>query len=43
MPPQPAPNAAMRAFRRVQFVSMAIKVAALVGLLVFVAVYFGGA
>ena len=39
---QPAPNAAVRRFRLVRHVSMAVKVAALVGLLLFVAVYFGG-
>jgi|GEM_PF-5314360 hypothetical protein len=39
----PAPNAAVRKFRHVQWVLMAVKVAALVGLFVFVAVYFGGA
>ena len=39
---QPAPNAAVRRFRLVRNVSLAVKVAALVGLLVFVVVYFGG-
>jgi hypothetical protein len=39
---QPAPNAAVRRFRVVRVVSMAVKVAALLALLVFVAVYFGG-
>jgi hypothetical protein len=42
MLPQPGANAALRRFRRVQFVAMAIKVAALLGLVVFIAVYFGG-
>ena len=37
-----APNVAVRRFRMVQFVSMAVKVAALLGLLIFLAVYFGG-
>jgi hypothetical protein len=37
----PAPNVAVRRFRRVQVASWAIKVAAIVGLLVFVAVYAG--
>jgi hypothetical protein len=39
---QPAPNAAVRRFRHVQALSLGIKVAALVGLFVFLAVYFGG-
>jgi len=39
---QPTPNLAVRRFRTVQFVSVAVKVAAVVGLLLFVAVYFGG-
>ena len=39
---QPSPNAAVRRFRLVRQVSLAVKVAALVGLLLFVAVYFGG-
>ncbi len=38
---QPAPNVAVRRFRTVQLVSLAVKVAAVVGLLVFVAVYYG--
>ncbi len=38
-----APNAAVRRFRLVRNLSFAIKVAALVGLVVFLAVYFGGA
>jgi hypothetical protein len=38
----PAPNVAVRRFRTVQFVSAAVKVAALVGLFVFLALYFGG-
>jgi hypothetical protein len=39
---QPAPNAAVRRFRIVRAVSTAVKIAALLALLVFVAVYFGG-
>ena len=39
---QPTPNAAVRRFRVVQTVSVAVKVAALVGLVVFVLVYLGG-
>jgi len=39
---QPAPNAAARRFRRVWTLSLVIKVAALMGLLVFIVVYFGG-
>ncbi len=39
---QPAPNAAVRRFRVIRAVSVTVKVAALVGLLVFIAVYFGG-
>jgi hypothetical protein len=39
---QPAPNAAVRRFRLVRYISVAVKVAAVVGLLLFVAVYFGG-
>ncbi len=38
---QPAPNAALRRFRIVWTVSLAVKIAALGGLLVFVALYFG--
>ena len=39
---QPAPNVAVRRFRVVRAVSLAVKVAALAGLLLFVLVYFGG-
>lgn len=39
---QPAPNAAVRRFRRVQIVSLAVKLVALGGILVFVVVYLGG-
>ncbi len=39
---QPSPNAAVRRFRLARTVSLAVKVAALLGLLIFVAVYFGG-
>lgn len=39
---QPSPNAAVRRFRRVRHVALAVKIAALVGLVVFVVVYFGG-
>jgi hypothetical protein len=39
---QPAPNAAVRRFRQVRYVAVAVKVAALLGLFLFVAVYFGG-
>lgn len=39
---QPAPNAAVRRFRTVRALSVAVKVAALIGLVVFVAIYFGG-
>jgi hypothetical protein len=42
MQPQPLVNAAMRKFRLVQFLSLAIKVAALLGLFVFLAAYYGG-
>ncbi|MFZ0890906.1 MAG: hypothetical protein WB778_05010 [Thermoplasmata archaeon] len=38
---QPAPNAAVRRFRRVWTVSLVIKLAALMGLLLFVALYLG--
>jgi hypothetical protein len=38
---QPAPNAAVRRFRRVWTVSLVVKLAALMGLLVFVAIYLG--
>jgi hypothetical protein len=37
-----SPNAAVRRFRLARRISLAVKVAALAGLLVFVAVYFGG-
>lgn len=37
-----APNAAVRRFRMIRFVSVAVKVAALATLLVLIAVYFGG-
>ena len=36
-----APNVAVRRFRLVQGVSLAIKVAAIAGLLVFLAYYYG--
>ncbi|MFZ1022559.1 MAG: hypothetical protein WAN87_00280 [Thermoplasmata archaeon] len=38
---QPAPNAAARRFRRVWTVSLVVKLAALMGLLVFIAIYLG--
>jgi hypothetical protein len=38
---QPAPNAAARRFRRVWTVSLVVKLAALLGLLLFVALYLG--
>ncbi|MGI0071851.1 MAG: hypothetical protein ACRECT_07315 [Thermoplasmata archaeon] len=38
----PSPNAAVRRFRTVQFVSLAVKVAAVLGLMAFLVVYFGG-
>jgi hypothetical protein len=42
MSPQPVVNGAMRKFRVVQLVSMGIKIAALGGLFLFVAAYYGG-
>ena len=39
---QPAPNAAVRRFRLVRTASIAVKIAALAALLLFVAIYFGG-
>jgi hypothetical protein len=39
---QPAPNVAVRRFRIVRIASVAVKVAALLALLVFVAIYVGG-
>ena len=38
---QPAPNIAVRRFRLVQGVSLAVKLAAIVGLLLFLAYYYG--
>jgi L-asparagine transporter-like permease len=38
---QPAPNVAVRRFRTVQLVAAAVKVAAIVGLLLFVGFYYG--
>ena len=38
---QPAPNLAVRRFRTVQLVSLAVKIAAVVGLLVGLGLYYG--
>ncbi|HTZ62177.1 MAG TPA: hypothetical protein VMC82_06035 [Thermoplasmata archaeon] len=40
--PQPAPNLAVRRFRLVWTVSLAVKIAALFGLLLFVTLVLGG-
>ncbi len=42
MQPPPSANSAVRRFRLVRNLSLAVKVAALVGLLLFVVVYYGG-
>ena len=39
---QPAPNVAVRRFQLIRYASVAVKVAALIGLVIFLAVYFGG-
>jgi hypothetical protein len=38
----PAPNVAVQRFRWIQLAFVAIKVAAILGLLVFLAYYYGG-
>jgi hypothetical protein len=38
---QPAPNVAVRRFRIVQTISLLVKIAAIVGLLLFVGYYYG--